>query len=141
MDILKNPVIIGVVSGIMTYVYMNWQVSERNKLKRKNKKNKKENEKEEEVNLLIPLIVCVIVWFLVYGYLEYSEKSSVEIKNQINSNINTVKQPLQIANDGNFRFANDLNVTTSSSDPKSFSLLTGGITVPTKLPDVLIDMY
>ena len=41
MDIIKNPVIIGLTFGVLTYVYMVWVENEKMKKNKKNKKNKK----------------------------------------------------------------------------------------------------
>jgi hypothetical protein len=130
MDIIKNPVIIGLVAAVVTYMYMGWSIEE------KNKKNKKHKKPQEEVNLMIPLVVGVILWFLAYGYFEFNgvAVTNVPVMNQ------QIKHPVPLAPDVGFRFTKDV-IPTSSSDPKEFSLLTGGVTVPTVLPDVMIDMF
>ncbi len=134
MDIIKNPVILGLLAGVVTYLYTSWNIKE------KNKKNKKKNKKPIEVNLMIPLVVGIIVWFLVYGYFEFSATTGNK-HNMITSINNTIKKPIPMSPDKGFRFAKDEIPTSSSSDAKEFSLLKGGaITVPTKLPDVFIDM-
>ena len=136
MDIIKNPVIIGLTFGVLTYVYMVWVENEKMK---KNKKNKKYIKKK--INLLIPLVVTIITWFISYSYFEY--KNPVET--QLNlpdiirpSNIPQIT-PLPLVQIPNYKFVGD--VLSASSDPKSFSLITNGITVPTKLPEVLLEMY
>ena len=39
MDIIKNPVFIGFIAGLLTYGYMNWDIENKNKKKNKNRKN------------------------------------------------------------------------------------------------------
>lgn len=141
MEVIKNPIIIGLVAGTLTYAYLTWDASEKNE---KNKKRSKKNYKEVEVNLLIPLVVAVIGWFIAYTYFQYNNESNDIYTTEQNS-FNSVQNPrkglpLPLTRNPGYRFVND--VISESSEPKSFSLLTGnGVTIPTKLPDVLIDMY
>ena len=51
LEILKNPIFLGVLAGAITYLYLLWD----NK-KKKNLKSKK------NVNIIIPLVVAVIVY-------------------------------------------------------------------------------
>jgi len=129
MDIIKNPVVIGMFAGLGTYVYQKYNTDERNAKRRK--KNKKA--KLEEVNLVIPLLVTLIVWFIAYAYLESDNKHArnVSVSRPNNSILNM--EP------AGYRFTND--ALSESSDPKSFSLLLGGggVTVPHNLPDVYIE--
>lgn len=129
MDIIKNPVIIGLFAGVLTYLYMSWTIDEKNK---KAKKNKNKKVQKEEVNLLIPLVVSVIVWFVSYGYFEFNDVPA-PLAPQF-------KQPIPLMPDVGFRFTKDV-IPSSTSNTKEFSLLTGGVTVPSVLPDVLIDMF
>lgn len=130
MDIVKNPIVIGLVACILTYVYLSWRA----KQAVKNNKSKKSN-KPKDVNLLIPLVVGLIAWFVVYGYIEYNKKPVLD-----NNPVRQITQPLPIAPNANYRFTKDV-IPETSSEIKSFSLLTGGVNIPTKpLPDVLIDV-
>lgn len=134
MDIIKNPIVVGLIASVITYIYLSWRASENNK------KKKSKDKKKEEVNLLIPLIVGVIVWFVMYGYLEY-KSTNLETHNPSNTNYQQIVQPLPLAPDAKFRFAKDV-MPSSTSEPKSFSILTGGVSVPTKaLPDVMLDLF
>jgi uncharacterized membrane protein YidH (DUF202 family) len=57
MDILNNPIIIGLSVGALTYAYLSWVQNEKNeRYKKKNKQHR-----IEEVNLLIPLVVLIFV--------------------------------------------------------------------------------
>jgi len=137
MDIVKNPVIIGLLAGTITYVYLTWSLDE------KNKKRQKKGQKKEEVNLIIPLVVSIIGWFIAYAYFEYTPEKTFS-----NQSVNFLDKthgarmamPLPVAPQAGYKFVGD--VVSESSDPKSFSLLAGGggVTIPTKLPDVLLEL-
>lgn len=136
MDIINNPVIIGLFAGTLTYAYLVWD----EKQKAKNKKYKK-----EEINLLIPLVVMVIVWFVAYSYFEYRSKegNSQFVVSELTSKNIPIKPflPLPIPPEHSYKFVKDVVTSSGGSDTKSFSLLTKGITVPNKLPEVLLEMY
>ena len=137
MDIIKNPVIIGLLAGTITYIYLKWSLDE------KNKKRQKKGQKQEDINLMIPLVVSIIGWFIAYAYFEYTPE-----KNFSNQSVNFLDKtrdarmplPIPIAPRAGYKFVGD--VVSESSDPKSFSLLAGGggVTIPTKLPDVLLEL-
>jgi hypothetical protein len=106
-------------------------------------KNKKKY-KKKSINLIIPVIVTAIVWFIGYSYFEYNSDHNINIDvNQtlISDLTKPIKQftPLTIAPTQGYKFVKD--VISDSSDPKSFTLITNGITIPTKLPEVLLEMY
>lgn len=142
MDIFKNPIVIGLTAGAITYSYLLMTVNEKNEKNKKNKKNK--NKEKEAVNLLIPLVVSVIVWFIAYAYIEYNGNDN---KNTANTNPflpeTAIRQrpplPLPLPPSPRYNFIQD--VISASSEPRSFSLINAGVTVPTKLPDVLLEMY
>lgn len=146
MDILKNPIIIGLISGTLTYAYMTWSVNEENK-KIKDKKNKK------EINLIIPLIVLIITWFIAYAYFEHQPSPDVPIYNGSNLGPNTRNTfiphggaklhhppPIPVMQSKSYNFIHDVVASSHSSDPKSFHLLNQGIHVPTEMPNIMIDM-
>ena len=139
MDIIKNPVIIGLTFGVLTYVYMVWVENEKMKKNKKNKKNKKYIKKK--INLLIPLVVTIITWFISYSYFEYKNPVRAELNLPDIIRPSRIPQitPLPLVQIPNYKFVGD--VLSASSDPKSFSLITNGITLPTKLPEVLLEMY
>lgn len=142
MDIIKNPIVIAILAGAITYVYLS-RDSDENYNKKKNKKSKK------EINLAIPLVVAVIVWFLAYSYFEYN----IDNTQQINHNIMTGGNlmfgdqivdhkiiPLPVQHSKGHKFIGD--IISDSSSAKSFSLLptNGTVTIPKELPDVLLRM-
>lgn len=131
MDIIKNPVILGLVAGVLTYLYMKWNKSENGK-KTKGKKNRTKNKENDEQNeytsLIIPAVVAAIVWFMAYGYFEYS-KPTQDILNtqQALPNIPGYKLVKQDA--------------SSSDQVRSFSLINKGVKIPSILPDVFIETF
>lgn len=132
MDILKNPIVIGMLAGVITYMYLSWE-------KKHNKKNK--HKKDKEINLLIPLVVAMIGWFIAYAYLQQSGENKLTDAEVLPMVINGGKSlPLPFVQAPSYTFTKDV-LSQSSISPKSFSLLTGGVAVPSKLPDVMIDMY
>ena len=134
MDIIKNPVVLGLTAIVLTYMYLTWTIN--NKKKNKNKKSKE----QEEVNLLIPLVVGIIVWFIAYSYFEYHPEDGIENIVYDTGISNKPSLPLPIPPSPKYNFIQD--VVTESSDPKSFSLLTkGDVNVPRNFPDVLLDIY
>lgn len=138
--IIKNPIIIGLVTGVITYAYLSWQADKENS-KKKNRKNK------EEVNLLIPLAVSIIVWFIAYAYFEHTPISINNVPTVMNPMANndmtqflenTSKVPLPIAPSPGYKYTGD--VLPEPTDPR-FSLLTTGVNVPKNIPDVWLEMF
>jgi|LakMenEpi03Aug12_release.lakeMendotaPanAssembly.Ray.scaffolds.fasta_scaffold66885_6 hypothetical protein len=129
LDILKNPVIIGLFATAITYGYLLWQLH--SEQKRRHKKGRK-NTKKEDVNLLIPAIVGIIIWFIAYGYFEYSNNDLNELNDRIQNNITLGEKNYKLVKD-------DLS---SGNTIKSFDLITKGINIPKKpLPDVFIETF
>ena len=58
----KNPIILGLLGAILSYVYLYW------KAEQKYKEDK--SVKKEQVNILIPGAIGVIVWFIAATYFE-----------------------------------------------------------------------
>ena len=119
-NIIKNPTLIAVVAGVITYSYLTWK----RKQNQKNKKNKKNKINTDNNDLLITGAVTVLVWFIAYGYLNYNNSEQVPEKN-----VPTYKLVKEI-----------------SESPKSFTLMnqTGGIAMPlagNQMPDVFIDNF
>ena len=86
-DILKNPIIIGLLVALITYAYMYWEAN------RKYEKNPKI--KREHLSILIPSIIGIIVWFVASGYFNKSNiirntvpNIPINLTNPINNNMN-----------------------------------------------------
>ena len=61
LDILKSPIILGVIAAVGTYMYMYWE------MEKKYKKNPKI--KRKQVNILTPGIIGIVVWFIASSYM------------------------------------------------------------------------
>lgn len=119
VEIIKNPVILGLFAGVLTYGYLWWSNSD-DKKKIKGKKQKK------EISLIIPAIIMCIVWFLSYGYFEYGNDQSHE--KSISGDFKPIKGGVSSQSSGN-------------DDIRSFSLINKGLNIPSKLPDVFIGTF
>jgi hypothetical protein len=67
MDILKpfkNPIILGLLSCVSTYIYLKWKNDE---------KYKKEPQLKKPVDLLIPSVIGFGVFLLISGYEQYNK--------------------------------------------------------------------
>ena len=118
-NITKNPTLIAVVAGVITYSYLTWKRKENEK----NKKNKTKYNKNNN-DLIITGAITVLVWFLVYGYMNYNTSEN-----------------LQEQNLPRYRLVKEI-----SESPKSFTLMnpSGGIIMPlagNQMPDVFIDNF
>jgi heme/copper-type cytochrome/quinol oxidase subunit 2 len=116
-EIIKNPVIIGIVAGVIVYTYMSWNRKKENEKRiKKGKKIKLENKYDD---IIVPSIVAILVWFITYGYFNYkTEKINQQQLNPTNQFILVKDSP-------------------SDNVGKSFTLVTRnqGITLPqTPLP-------
>jgi hypothetical protein len=119
MDIIKNPVVIGVLAGLITYVYMIWTTNQ-------NKKKKKQHKKlGNGANLPIVLAVASIAWFIAYSYFENELKQSGGLIPLPSSSF--PKKP---------SYSLSQNLSSSSENTRSFSLLKNGINVPNTLPEL-----
>ena len=122
--LIKNPVIIAVVAGLIVYAYMAWNRKQENE--KRLKKGKKVKEENKYDNIIIPGVTAVIVWFIAYGYFNSRPGAN---QPQINQELGTPQ----------FRLAKE---SASNSDVRrSFTLVnkTGGISLPTA-PDMFMDL-
>lgn len=145
MDIIKNPIVIGLTMGTLVYGYLSYTINERNEENEKKKKGKRKE--KESVNLLIPLVVIVIAWFIAYAYFEYNNedhnkdiyKHTMLSDRQGLAGVGGLQGlPLPFVTSPKFGFAND--IISETSEPRQFSLIGTGLTVPDKLPDILLDV-
>ena len=56
LDIIKNPIFLGVVAGVLTYLYLLWS------------NDKKKNPKAKNISLMTPIIVAIVVAVVGYAY-------------------------------------------------------------------------
>lgn len=140
MDIIKNPVFIGIVFGGLSYLYLRWK-NNNDTVAGSGSGSGSKNRKPKDVNLLIPLVITIITWFLVYGYMHYNKTISISDINIKTNLANNSAVPIPIPPNSNFVFKKE-HLTSSNSD-NTFSLLNGGgnINIPNKLPNVMIDLF
>ena len=124
MDIIKNPVVIASVAGVLTYVYLYWNY------KKAVKKNKHKNKKVKPVNLMVPLGVTIIVWLVAFLYFGNEvEEQSVNIE-PMNDRMMMMRNPLMLG--GKQQIISDDSVD-------SYQLISKGLNIPTKMPDAFIE--
>ena len=85
VEILKNPVIIGLLAGAIVYNYMAW--NRKKEIEKRLKKGKKIKEEQKYNDIIIPSIVAIIVWFISFAYFNYKEEKAGQPVQQL--------QPLQ----------------------------------------------
>ena len=125
-DIFKNPIIIGLIFGVITYLYLLKQKWDAEKKKKKNKKIK-----IEDPNILIPVGVAILSGCIVWYYWGHTLQSTVPNNNMTVETL--AKEPLQ-----NEEVIDSL--TGQSNNSVSFHLVGKGINMPNNLPDVFLDM-
>jgi hypothetical protein len=124
IDLLKNPIIVGLLAGICTYIYMKWQ---------NDKKYKKNDKHKKEVSLMIPIIVAMIMAFAMWSF--FSQNSNGDELRQ-------GQQQLPNNDLGSFdRNAGKMSSLSGSSDAsKSIHLIGKGLQIPNEIPDIFLDM-
>uniref|UniRef100_A0A6C0E8Z6 Uncharacterized protein n=1 Tax=viral metagenome TaxID=1070528 RepID=A0A6C0E8Z6_9ZZZZ len=123
MDVIRNPVILGLIAGVLTYLYIAWK----DKKDRKKKKNK--NKKSKFTGLAIPGVVALIVWFVACGYFDYKKSNGhSDIRNALE------------APQGSYKLVRETGNLSGSASPP-YTLINSGVKIPTNLPDVLIETY
>jgi hypothetical protein len=134
-DIITNPVVIGLLAGLITYIYMRWR-NDRNKDKKKKK----------DINLLIPFAVFVVFWFISYAYFSSCDEDIVTKQQAtIENNIPNVFENISLKknNDVSIKIKPSNQVAVSeTSEPVSFNLVSksNGVHIPDNLPDILFEM-
>ncbi len=64
LEILKNPILIGVLLGAITYLYMWYE--------EKNRREKNPKTRKRAVNIVTPVVVAIIAWFISSNYFSNS---------------------------------------------------------------------
>jgi hypothetical protein len=150
LDILKNPVIFGLLFSLLTYAILLWHNKKYN--------NKNKDKKPKEVNLIIPALVGVAVTIVSYNYLSDIHNNNSLNHNNINLNQNT-KYKFFNPKDTKYKFSNPMDTKykfsnnavqsnyklrdLTSESPASYQLISKGLNIPNKidLPDVFIETY
>jgi hypothetical protein len=131
LNIVTNPIIVGLFFGVMTYLYLWWTIPEPKKSKKgKGKKNKKKS--KDKPGFMIPAVVFAVTYFLAYCYNEYANKSSTT-SGITENNKYSLKRDSPMIGGG-------------SDDQRSFRMIQTGVSVPrglsasrTNLPDIFIN--
>lgn len=149
LDIIKNPVIIGLTMGVLVYLYFKWEAS-------KKENQDKNKDKRKDSNLLIPLFIGIATWFIAHNYYEKYNFDEV-ISNNINNNANyQIPERLELSEaaminvDTNLvnnlhqpLFNNTNHSLFNNTTQPTFHLLKKGVTIPNNiaLPDVLLEKF
>ncbi len=147
IEIIRNPVIIGLTVGILVYIYMKWEQS---------KKPPHEKNKRRDSNLLIPLGVGIACWFVAHNYFENYNFSNDGNYSGVNSekldftqNIPTKIEDTMagganlVNNIGNNMMPINNNVNITGPNMQSYHVLKRGVTIPDNInmPDVLLENF
>lgn len=127
MDILKNPILIGVFVGVCSYMYLKHQVDQENK-------NLDSKMPKKEVNLFIPLVVTVLAWFIAHNYFNasfVSAPSGPQVETVVVNEPAAVVVEREMISSG----------VGSGESVKSYHLISRGMSIPNEipLPDVFIE--
>jgi len=76
VEILKNPVIFGLLAGAIVYNYMAW--NRKKEIEKRLKKGKKIKDEQKYNDIIIPSIVAIIVWFIAFAYFNYKEEMTTQ---------------------------------------------------------------
>ena len=145
IEVIKNPVIIGLTMGILVYIYMKWEQSRRLPY---------EKNKRRDSNLLIPLGVGIACWFVAHNYFENYNFNDDGVRHEISEKLDfTQNIPTKIeetlvggANLGNnVGLTQNINMPVNTNIPniQSYHVLKRGVTIPNNInmPDVLLENF
>ena len=141
MDIIKNPVVVGVICGIITYVYMKYTSDKINERRIKRMKKENINLKLDKVNLLIPLAISIVGWFFATNYFENEEKTEQTIIVSEVPQINDIGKLPQSGGIGELNKQMNNVIDSISDSARSYHLISRGLNIPNniKMPDVFIE--
>ena len=122
IDIFMNPIVIALLTGTLTYLYVWWSNED---------KYRKDPEAKKTSGIIIPLVVTVITWILAYGYVELTGVN-------MNGDVVNVAPNVVMGDKKIFDLVKD---NVSSASAKEFHLIGRGVNIPNnlKLPDVFIE--
>ena len=126
MDLLKNPIIIGLLSAVVAYGYLYWKEQQR--------QNENPDLEKKPVNFMIPGVIGALVWFIM-GSLNRTNMQlggSVEKSLPVNSVIHKYNENVELKSNNSHKSGN-------SFDSKSYKLVKkGNIQLPSQ--DVFLDL-
>jgi len=125
VEILKNPVIFGLLAGAIVYNYMAW--NRKKQIEKRLKKGKTIKKSLQQNDIIIPAIIAVIVWFIAYAYFNYKEEKTLIQQKPVQGGINPTLPTLPSLPNQQLG-----GINSSASDvAKSFTLVNKtGITMP-----------
>ena len=68
VTILKNPIVLGIFTASITFLYLWWE--------EKKRREKNPKTRERSVNVITPLVVGIITWFITSSYFNYQSTDS-----------------------------------------------------------------
>lgn len=137
LNFLKNPVILAIIAGVLTYAYMWWD----------NKQKKEKNPKAviEEIDYVLPAMVALLTLFITYNLFGFNSSSPTNITN---SNVEQVIEQAKPTLQGGTKLieGNNMPLQTRFSDKLADSFdsntyhLLGKNTIKLPQTDVFIDI-
>ncbi len=134
IDIIKNPIIIGLTIGVLVYLYLKWE----------QRQNPNEKNRRKDTNLLIPLGIGTACWFIAHNYFENYNFTN----DNINQNIETFATqilPEKMDLSETVMMGGGANIVNNVGNniKPTYHLLKKGVTIPTNLnmPDVLLENF
>jgi hypothetical protein len=141
IDIIKNPVIIGLTVGVLVYLYLKWDSN----------KKKEEKNKRKDSNLLIPLFLGTASWFIAHNYFDKYNFDEIPPNNNNNVVINDMNYQIPDKLDlteaamtgGGANIVNNIGSKFNNIQQPTYHLLKKGVTIPNNisLPDVMLDNF
>jgi len=99
LDFLKNPIVLGILAAVVTYLVMWYQEEQRVK--------KNEGATKKSVNIMTPGVVGALVWFIAGSYFDKSVLQDGGAKTQMIPNNALIQRlnesvPLDAVSDGSY---------------------------------------
>ena len=94
LDLFKNPIVLGIIAAISTYLFMYWQEEEQHK------KNPKAEKKK--VNIMTPGVIGALVWFISGSYFDTASNSTGSEKKSMlpyNTIIHKLDENIELSSD------------------------------------------
>jgi len=108
LELIKNPIVIGIIIATISYIYLGW------------KQSKKEKRKNKDINILIPVSIGCISSLVFYFIFNNTSQQIVQ------------QTPSDFIAPG--IVPNKLNI---SDENQSYHLIGRNITVPHNIPDLI----
>ena len=134
LNFLKNPIILAIIAGVLTYAYLWWD--------NKQKKEKNPKAEVEEIDYIIPALVALLTLFITYNLFGFNTSG---LPGVTNSNVEQVIEQSK-PNIGDNKLLEGGNLQTRFSDKLADSFdsntyhLLGKNTIKLPQTDVFIDI-